>query len=47
MLLSNCSQLLSNSSRWSDHESIMLDFISTCSNKIKMALHNGYKALGD
>ena len=46
-LLGDCSQLLGNSSRWSDHECIMLSFICTCSDKLKMALHNGYKVLGD
>jgi hypothetical protein len=45
MLLGNCSQLLGNSSRWSDHESVLLGFVCTCSDKLKTALHNGCKAL--
>ena len=46
MLLGNCSQLLDNSSRWWDHE---FDYsaVRTYSDRLKMELHNGYKALGD
>ena len=47
MLFGNCSRLLSNSSRWSDHESVLLGFVCTCSDKFKTVLHNGYKALED
>ena len=47
MLLGNCSQLLGNSSWWSDHEFDCSALVRTCSNKLKTVLHNGYKALGD
>ena len=47
MLFGNCSQLLGNSSRWLDRESILLGFVCTCSDKLKTALYIGYKALGD
>ena len=33
--------------RWSDHESVLLGFVCPCSDKLKTALHNGYKMLGD
>ena len=46
-LLDNCSQLLGDSSRWSDHELDCSALVHTCSDKLKTALHNGYKALGD
>ena len=46
-LFGNCSQLLGDSSRWSDHELDCSALVRTCSDKLKTALHNGYKALGD
>ena len=46
-LLGNCSQLLGDSLRWSDHELVCLALVRTCSDKLKTALHNGNKALGD
>ena len=46
-LLGNCSQLLGDSSRWSDHELDCSVLVRTCSDKLKTVLHNGYKALGD
>ena len=47
MLLGNCSQLLGDSSWWSDHELDCSALVRTCSDKLKTALHKGYKALGD
>ena len=46
-LLGNCSQLLGDSSRWSDHELDCSALVRTYSDKLKTTLHNGYKALGD
>ena len=46
-LLGDCSQLFGDSSRWSDHELDCSVLVRTCSDKLKMALLNGYKALGD
>ena len=46
-LLGNCSQLLGNSSRWLDHEFDCSALIRTYSDKLKTALYNGYKVLGD
>ena len=46
-LLGSCSQLLGDSSRWSDNELDCSALVCTCSDKFKTALHNGYKALGD
>jgi len=46
-LVGNCSQLLGDSSRWSDNELDCSALVCTCSDKFKTALHNGYKALGD
>ena len=47
MLLGNYSQLLGDSSRWSDHELERSVLIRTCSDKLKTVLHNGYKVLRD
>ena len=46
-LLGNCSQLLGDSSRWSDNELGYSALVRTSSDKFKTALHNGYKALED
>ena len=46
-LLGNYSQLLGDSSRRSDHESDCSVLVCTCSDMLRTALHNGYKALGD
>ena len=47
MLLGNCSQLLGDSSRWSDHELDCSVLVRTYSDKLKTVLHNEYKVLRD
>jgi len=47
MLLGSFSQLLGNSLWWSDHDLDSSVLVRTCSEKLKTALHNGYKVLRD